>query len=300
MKPLSDLLQILLSLPGPFGYIAALLLVLLAWQALKSIGEILAGAWWCLKWLRGRLLRLTWPRLAMYGLLALPVFFLRFTVIDQLQYLEYVFAPAYVVGDTSAHTLAIYEAELSKRCDTYEAEIVKRRTREIAAKVGTTPLSIYEVAYSECGLNPFQVRTDGIAAGWIQFTRAGVAGIATMEEVKAACQRRDIEKMMDWTEVYLARAAAGRPLGDATGVYTAVFAPGFIGAADATVLYAGFENPAYALNDCLDGYYTKQAADGRQQIFRSRGMCDGKITVGDLRLHLEAKKSRLLAKHLPN
>lgn len=290
MKTISDLFQVLLSLPGALGFIASALLVLVVLQLWKSGAEISGFAWLCLKWLYRRLVRLSVWRVAFVCIAAVPVFFLRFTVIEKLQYLEQWAQPAYVTGDTSAHALAIYEAELEKHCDTYEVAIVKRRTREIAGKVGCSPLALFEVYYSECGLNPFQIRKDGVAAGIIQFTSAGAAGITTLPAVKAACKDRDIEKIMDWTEAYMVRASAGRPLGDAAGVYVAVFAPGFIGAAEGQVLYQGWGNPAYSLNSCFDGYYL----DGKGRIFRGADVCDGKITIGELRLHLEAKKARLL------
>ena len=79
------------------------------------------------------------------------------------------------------------------------------RDRETAhaadrCKVGCSPLAIYEVAYSECGLNPFRIRDDGVAAGWIQFTTNGLPGIptdgrqTTLPEVKDACRRRDVAR----------------------------------------------------------------------------------------------------------
>lgn len=291
MKPLLDILQIILSLPGALGFLACMLTVLLLWQVWKSAVEIMGAAAWGFGWLRRRLVRLSLWRLGFIGLAAMPVFFARFWISDQIQYIEQIIQPAYVTGDTSRHALAIYEAELDRHCDSYEAAVVKRRVREIAAKIGSTPLAVMEVAYSECGLNPFQVRKDGIAAGIIQFTRAGAQGITTLEAVKEACKRRDVERMMDWTETYLVNAAAGRALPDATAVYVAVFAPGHIGADDGRVLYEGWNNPSYRLNDCFDGYYVEQSG----RIIRSRGAMDGRITIAELRLHLEAKKARLLA-----
>ena len=292
MKPVSDLFQVLLSLPGPLGFLASLLLVWSVWQLVRSAGELLRLTRFVAAWLWHRLFRLTRDGVILMCLAAVPVYFLRFAVIEKLQYLEQWVTPAYITGDTSAHALAIYEAELERHCDTYEAAIVKRRTREIARKVGCSPLALFEVYYSECGGNPFEIRKDGVAAGIIQFTAAGAAGITTLPAVKDACRKRDIGKIMDWTEAYMVRASAGRPLGDAAGAYVAVFAPGFIGAGDGQVLYQGWSNPAYRLNSGFDGYYL----DSKGRIFRSADVCDGKITVGELRLHLEAKKARLLQK----
>lgn len=292
MKTVSDIFQVLISLPGALGFIACALIVLLLWQVVKSLLELLGLAGTIGRWILRRLIRLSILRMTAVCLIAMPFFFLRGAISERLQYLEQVIYPAYVTGDTSADVTAIYEAELLKRCDTYEAAIVKRRTREIASKVGCSPLAIYEVAYSECGLNPFQVRHDGIAAGWIQFTRAGLAGLpATLEQVKQVCRTRDIETMMNLTEAYFVSRAQGKPLKDATGVYVATFAPGFIGAPDEQVLYSGKLNPAYSLNSIFDGYYVESSG----RIMRSRAAMDGRITIGELRLHLEAKKARLIS-----
>ncbi len=105
----------------------------------------------------------------------------------------------------------------------------------------------------------------------------------------------DVEKMMDWTEAYLVGRAGGVPLIDATGVYVCVFAPGHVGKPDSQVLYSGFGNPAYYLNKGLDGYFTRNTADGRTQVLRDPARCDGQITIQDLRLALEAKKARLIS-----
>lgn len=290
MKQLSDILQILLSLPGALGFIASALLVWAVWQLARSVGELLRLVRIVAAYLWQRLVRLTPGRVVAICILALPVYLIRFTVIDKLQYMEQVLSPAYVTGDTTGRAVAAYEAILEKHCDTWEAGIVKRRTREIAAKIGCSPLAIYEVAYSECGLNPFKVRDDGVAAGWIQFTRVGATGITTLGQVKAACKTRDVEKIMDWTEQYLLGRSGGKPLPDATAVYVCVFAPGFVGADDGKVLYQGWNNPAYSMNAIFDGYYL----DEKGRIFRSRDAMDGKITIGELRLHLEAKKARVL------
>jgi hypothetical protein len=80
---------------------------------------------------------------------------------------------------------------------------------------------------------------------------------------------------------------------DACGVYTCVFAPGYVGHPESRVLYAGLGNPAYYLNSVFDGYYVDDAG----RIMRSRKMQDGKITIAELRLHLEAKKARLIASY---
>lgn len=290
MKKVTDILQIALTMPDAFGYLASVLIVLSTLQVCKLFTITATTAIRAIRIARRGIIRLTWWRMAAAALVALPLYAFRYQAADTLQIIEQTLQPAYVTADTSRHALAIYEAQLARRVDAYELEIVKQRTRDIAQKLSSTPLAIYEVAHSECGLDPFRIRDDGIAAGWIQFTRAGLQGIATLEQVKAACRARDIAAMMNWTEQYLTTRAAGKPLPDAAAVYVAVFAPGHIGAPDAQVLYSGYTNPEYYLNSIFDGYYTTSAG----QIFRTRAAQDGKITIKELRLHLEAKKSALI------
>lgn len=292
MKPIFDLFQIGLSLPGPLAYLAALALAWLALVALRISRRAMALSWSALRFVGG-LVGMSKVGLVCLMAAALPVYLLRGPLVDNMQYMEQIFTPAYISGDTSAHALALYEAELEKHCDTYEAAIVKRRTREMATKIGCAPLALYEVAHSECGLNPFCIRGDGVAAGWIQFTSAGLGFVpgVTLPQVKQACKDRDVEKIMQWTEIYLVGAAGGKPITDATDVYVAVFAPGYVGADDGQVLYSAARDGAkYWLNVVFDGYYV----DGKGRIICRESAKDGRITVGELRLHLEAKKARLL------
>lgn len=293
MKSISDLLQILLSLPGAIGFACCMAM---AWAIIQGFALVKM----CVVMLR-RLWRILRPFLILptmgriFGVACLGgvLFLSRSVVSDGLQWAEYALYPVYEISDTSMHALSVYEEELRKHVDPYEFAIVQQRTREIAVKVGSTPLAIYEVAYSECGMNPFEVRRDGVAAGWIQFTSAGLNGLgASLDQIKNACYRRDTRFIMDLTELYLVDRSNGRQMPNAVDVYTCVFAPGYTGATDAQVLYSGYRNPAYYLNAGFDGYYQK---NGR--IFRSLSACDGAITIGELRLHLEAKKYRLLINH---
>lgn len=295
MKKIIDIFQITLDLPGPLALIACVLFVLLCWQALKlaCTGLFLFG--WCIDTLKRVLINLSLKNMALCGLFALPIFLLRAQVSDLAQWVEQRYIdPAYMVADTSPHITAIFEMEIDRKLDKYEAEVLKTRTRQLAAKIGSTPLSIYMVALSECALNPFEIRQDGDAAGWIQFTRAGLDGLGvSLAEVKNMCYRRDIHGIMDLTDRYMLRAAGVKPLPRPCDVYTAVFAPGHIGKPDEYPLYSGVNNPAYYLNaPALDGFYI---ADGL--ILQSRRMFDGKITIQDLNLSLEAKKARLIAAH---
>jgi hypothetical protein len=295
VKKILDIFQFTLDLPGPLALIACVLFVLLCWQALKlaCTGFYLFG--WCIDTLKRVLINLSLKNMALCGLFALPIFLLRSQVSELAQWVEQRYIdPAYMVADTSPHVTAIFEMEIDRKLDKYEAEVLKTRTRQLAAKIGSTPLSIYMVALSECALDPFAIREDGIAAGWIQFTRAGLDGLGvSLAEVKNMCYRRDIHGIMDLTDKYILRAAGTTALPRPCDVYTAVFAPGHIGKPDEHPLYSGVNNPAYYLNaPALDGFYI---ADGL--LLQSRKMFDGKITISDLNLSLEAKKARLIAAH---
>jgi len=309
MKNTADILQALLSQPGFFaGLLGCVVVVLIVAQSLKfgrcAIFLILRG----IGIARKAFLRLSIKTGLFYVFCGLAIFLFRPQVVDAIQYAERNWlSPTYLLPqDTSAWALSRYEAELDRHVSPEQSELIRRRTREIAARIGCPPRAIYEVAFSECGLNPFAVNInratgDTLAAGWIQFTRAGVKGLtingrpATFADAKAACVRRDAGLMMDLTEQYLVRAAAGRPLPNSTEVYTAIFAPYFIGAPESQVLYSGHENPAYYLNSVLDGrrFSSKKMADGSEKILWSRKP-DGAITKQDLRLHLAWKCAKFL------
>lgn len=291
---MTDLIQILLSLPGFWlGWAGALIVVLFLAQALKFVSKTLSLLRTCVRTARTWFIRLTWQRIAGYGVVALSVMPFAPELSNGLQWVENNWIdPVYVTpADTSAWALSQYEAALERKLSPGEAETVKRRTREIAAKVGGTPQAIYEVAYSECGLNPFCIRNDGIAAGWLQFTRAGLDGLGvSLDEVKRACYNRDAAFIMDVSEKYLVRAAGGHALPTSTDIYTAVFAPAFVGMPESTILYQGHNRPSYFLNAGLDGH--KYRMSGNKLVwFREP---DGAITINDLRLALAAKRCKFL------
>ena len=297
MKQAADILQILLGLPGLWLGLAGCAIVFAAFwltgkYALFGLYFAARGAVSAIHWLAAP----NWKkihRIAFYGAFALILYPFRLDLKEAIQYAENNWiAPTYISpSDTSAWALSQYEAHLEKQTTPDEAEIVKHRTREIAARVGSTPLAIYEVALSECGLNPFVIRTDGVAAGWIQFTRAGLSGLGvSLEEVKAACHRRDAVFIMDLTEKYLVRAANGRALPTSADVYTAVFAPSFVGREESSILYQGRNRPSYFLNAGLDGH--KYRREGNRIVWYRDP--DGIITINDLRLALMAKRAKFL------
>lgn len=210
-----------------------------------------------------------------------------------IEYMEqHWFSPVYLSTTTpdTAALLAKYETEIRRHVDSYEFSVLKAETEKTAAAIGSTPVAIYETAYLECGLNPFRVRDDGVAAGWIQFTPAGLSGLnATMEQVKHACRVRDILYIMRLTDRYLKRKhtrAGAKPLNNGIDLYLAVFAPAFIGAPAEAVVYSGYNNRAYFLNSGLDGW----RVDGGKIV---KGAKDGRITVGEIFLFLERKKAQI-------
>lgn len=281
MKNLSDLLQIVLTYPGGFGFLLRLLGVA-ALLLVASSGGKLAAALWALR-----------PRIG-FGFFfggALILLFVQVAgrqVADLMQLLlePPVYADQYEALSEDAKEAA-FEWVLQQQVSPQEFTIVRDITKATAEKLGVQPSDLYAVAAAECGLNPFArnvIKGRTVAAGWIQFTATGcnhVPGL-THDQVVRACDRRDLAAMLTWSEQYLLANAKGRPLRGALDVYLLVFAPAVVGAPNGQVLYEGWGNPAYYQNAGIDGWVRR--ADGR--IVRLIGQCDGKITVGELNLRL--------------
>jgi hypothetical protein len=291
MNNLPDLLQIALQM----GFVGCLLLAValtLAWRWIRS-AFLLASL----------IMRYTLPvnsikALPRYGMtvaaLALLLWAFSAQLFDFSELLEYrYFQPVYLsdkIDDGKA--VEMYEQTIREKCPG-EAETVIRWTGETASKINSTKQAIYESALLECGLNPFRVRDDRVAAGWIQFTRAGLSGLGVaLHEVISACERRDAEFIMSLTDRYLIRKweQAGKPdMRNTIDLYLSIFAPAHIGGDPEKVVYAGFGNMAYSLNSGLDGWYQ----DG-ERIARKTALVDGRITVWEIYLCLERKKRLLL------
>lgn len=305
MKNLSDFIQILLSEGGMIGVLAWVILCLFAWQAWKLIR---LTAVWSVFLMRKCLISFGHSKYQVISsilfLFAAALFLNAFRrpLMDGWQYFEQsVLSPTYLNTDTSVWTLQVYEQELKRHVGESEFEIVKSETRKTAAAIGCSPLSIYEVAYSECRLDPFAANVnklgDTVAFGWIQFTSAGCRGTVvagheiSMQEVKGWGRTRNVAAMMEATRSYLVGRKGANLLPDAVAVYTAVFAPAMVGLSDEAVLYsAGGAKPAnYWENVGLDGY----GLEG-DKIIHSGKYRDGKITIQDMRLHLALKKSLFL------
>jgi hypothetical protein len=310
-KALSDFMQHLFKQDVWVRWVLCIVLVYLALQLFRILGILTRYLIQAIK--RSHRFLFIWGKrnMLIIGILGTILWLSSDFLLDQLQHLEQQFwSPVYVrqfdqMGE--AHLTAIYEEELSHQLDPYQTKRVIQRTHEIAAKIQSTPLSIYEAAYLECGLNPFTVRSDLVAAGWIQFTRVGLGGLrykgapVQFDQVLEACRNRDVEWIMDLTELYLVdkyERAGKQPLNNTIDLYLALFAPALIGAESSRVVYEGFSNPSYYKNDGLDGWYVQKNAAGKEQIFRKRKLCDGKITIWEMFLALEARKNGLISRYL--
>ena len=309
-KALSDFIQYLLNQDTWFRWIACILLVYVLLQCLRIVRLLLREIFRFLKKSYRFTFTWGWRNLLIIAALGTLLWAFSIPLIDLLQEIEQRYLHPVYVNEysnlTEEHLVAIFEAELGKRVDPYQKAVVIRRTREIAAKIKSRPLAIYEAAYLECGLKPFEVRSDLVAAGWIQFTRVGLQNLeykgkrVSFEEVLQACRTQDIEFMMNLTEIYLLRKyerSGKKPLLNTIDLYLALFAPVYIGAPSDQVVYQGYDKPSYYKNAGLDGWYVAADKQGRKQIFSKRSARDGKITIWEIFLALESKKNRLIASY---
>ena len=292
MKQASDVLQLLLTELGPFSLITALVLAWALFQAFRIVGVLSMAAVRILSASKQVLYNPFTRGHAIQLLLVGALIYLNGArVSDALQYFEQIaLKPTYIQSDTSFYIESRFEDVIKRHTNEAQFLTVRDSTRALAKEIGCSASDIYLVAYSECGLNPFTVRTDGIAAGWIQFTRAGVKDIGvSLENVKQACQRRDAVEIMRLTGAYIRNAAKGRRIANATEFYLAVFAPGKLGAGMDESLYSGFGNPEYYLNAGLDGYFVES-----EKVLYLPLRKDGKLTKRDLYAALEYKKAKFL------
>ncbi len=315
-KSVLDIAQILLS-SGPFG-LAALSVLLLQLLKIARRAVRLGFAGIGLAWAEVRrwALKVTgWglAKNAFWGCFLYVAFYLFAPDLsNSLQWIEQAlinpvyFAP--LEADTSSAAAAAYKKKMQRFLGPSDYALFLRRTAEIAQQCGATPLSFYEVYESECSCNPYAVnqdtirdkaghfvRVDTVAAGPIQFTRAGVSGLmvdgspVSMREVKDAIIYRRLAWLMELQQVYMARASGGKPLTRPCDVYTAVFMPKFVGCSNETVLASrwGDSPQFYWQNIGLDGWQL----DERGRVLFLRSSRDGKITIQDLALCLAAKKA---------
>jgi hypothetical protein len=292
MKNAIDLIQILLTELGPFSFIVAMLLAWAVFQASKLLGAFLKLA---LKiWEKKGVLvfnPFTRNHAALLLLIGALIYLNGERVSDGLQYFEQAFVnPTAVSNDTSFFAESRFEEILKRHTNEAQFLTVRDSTRALANEIGCRPQDIYLVAYSECGVNPFRIRDDGVAAGWIQFTRNGLNGLGkSLHEVKQSCRAGDAKEIMRLTGCYIRRAANGRKITTAADFYCAVFAPAKMSAGIDDVLYSGYNNPEYYLNAGLDGYFV----EGEKVLYLPHRK-DGRLTKRDLQSALEYKKAKLL------
>ncbi|MCC6413205.1 MAG: hypothetical protein IT270_16195 [Saprospiraceae bacterium] len=304
-----DVVQILLQQDPWLRFLFCVVLALLLFTVYRIFKLGMGVIWRVLKYVYRFFFVWTRRNWLLVGLAGGLLWLFSQPIIDALQDFEQRYLnPSYLNasnGFDDERLISMYEDEMGKHTDTYEKNVVMKRTREMAEKMASSPLAIYETAYLECGLDPFRVRSDKVAAGWIQFTRAGLVGLTykgkavRLEEVFAACSRRDINFIMDLSELYLLnqyKRSGSKPLHNTIDLYLAVFAPAHIGAAHDKVVYEGYKNPSYFKNAGLDGWYTESTRDGKQLILRKNAARDGKITIWEIYLALESKKNRLVEK----
>jgi len=315
MTALSDLLQIALSLEYPEKWLSLAGIALLLWQGAKVARRVWRCIVWAIKQIWSVRIRFGFQKGVINGIIKTG-FISGFVsllcafsapISDGLQWMEQRYLkPAYVVQYDTTIAGDAYEAEMMKHLSGREAEIFKRRIAQIAAKYGSTQLAMYEVGFSECALNPFAFNRnrftgDTVAAGFIQFTANGIKNVllegqhVTMRQVKDWCNGRQLDSIMLLTDAYFEAVCNGRPLPRPIDVYTAVFAPKFIGCGDSQVLYDRKTwEAAYTQNIGFDGYFVESLPNGKQIIRQTIGARDGKITINDVRLHLERKKALLV------
>jgi hypothetical protein len=291
VKKAIDIIQLLLTDLGPFSFLMAVILAWALFQAGKVAGFLLQACVLAAKAIRAVSFNpFTIHNGALVLLVGSIIYLKGDTVTTGLQYIEQRISPTYITNDTSFFAESRFEDVIKRHTNEAQFLTVRDSTRALAKEIGCRPQDIYLVAYSECGLNPFTVRTDGIAAGWIQFTRAGVKGLGrSLEDVKAACSAKDAVEVMRLTGAYIRRAAAGRKVETAQDFYCAVFAPAKMGAGMDDALYSGFSNPEYYLNAGLDGYFLESG-----KVLYLPHLKDGKLTKRDLMAALEYKKAKFL------
>jgi len=299
MKQAFDFVQVMFGISDPsIRFIGIALVFLAVWILLKTVSAAAEWIWKALKKC------LPAPSIINAFLLVAMTFvgWINSQAIhDGTQFIEqYWFDPVYIWQSSLADPdirEAMYEIKFKQnfRADEgWKFNVLKKRTKALADSIGTTTLAIYEMADLECHGDPFNIRSDQVAAGWIQFTDAGCKGLNfTKLQVIDACKKRDINFIMDATDAYMIRKfrrlKKGTTLADGIDLYLAVFAPAFIGKGPEVVVYQGYDNPAYYKNSGLDGWYLLG-----NKIMQSDSRKDGKICVGEIFLALENRKAKMV------
>lgn len=286
---MTDVIQILLT--GPLPIIGAAIVAVLLLSAIKAARRIAALTVSGVALIRSFVLKLTIWNGILVTLLSALLYGFRYEVSDMIQYAEQIYRPVYIVQYDSPELVRAYQKRLSVHCSPTEYKIVTDSVAAWNMEFSLEPSAIYECALPECGLNPFVIRADGKAAGFIQFTAAGLTGSGvSLDQVKIMCQSRNTTEIMRLTGWYLRSRADGRRFTTGADVYALVFAPVCLEKPETFVLYEGANNPAYYLNRGLDGW----EIDGNK-VVRNPAKIDLKITKKELTLWLEYHKQKLLA-----
>lgn len=285
MKNILDLIQIILE----YGISGAVIFALLLMFILRLSRKVWHLFCWVFRQMLSFLPRPTIWNGTVLSLFSTVTYIFASDISNLAQFVEtYYVQPAYHIEYDSSEVIRAYERKMSRHLFTDEFNQVRDSVRSMEREFNLSPGSIYECAYPECGLNPFVIRSDGRAAGFIQFTPAGLKNLGvSLQQVKKWCEDREAGKIMHLTRLYLRRC--GLNGGDGADVYCAVFAPGYLKAPESAVLYEGKNNPAYYLNSQIDGY-----TDNGNRIYRDPFSVDFRITKKELRLWMERKKIEIL------
>jgi hypothetical protein len=289
MKPLLDIAQILMS--NPIGCV------------LLSVGLLIVGKF-CLvlacdglvllhKGVARYFIRLNTWNASKAVFLALVFMFQGHRIGNFLQEFEQTSVNPVYRFETpeQADAVRTFELVIQKRVGSADFAVIQKYCRLAADTLGCDMLSIYAVALSECGLNPYAVHRKGCAAGWTQLTGAGCKGLildgkaVTLASVKQACNGRYITYIMRTALAYWIDRANGRKVSGLKDFYMLIFAPAFIGCSPDAVLYEGKGNPNYYENAIFDGY----TVDGSERIVRKSSRIDYRITAMEVELHVTRK-----------
>ncbi|MGL4641328.1 MAG: hypothetical protein ACRCVX_16575 [Shewanella sp.] len=289
-----DTIQIILSQQGDFGKLICWALAWVFGWSLMALVFFMRKSKMLLFWLFGGTIKDAGSRA--FASLGVGFMISQFSpmILDELAELE---RPVYVNQAQGVPVTDIdtkFESEIRKRNPPNVASVVINRSRSLAQRLNIPVNWIYQTALNECALNPFTVRTDKVAAGWIQFTRVGLSGIGSGESLQSViqyCKEGKADTIMGLTDRYIMYHAKDRQLARPVDFYLAVFAPAHIGKDASAVLYQGYGTQAYELNKGLDGWIER---NGR--IIRKYSRCDGVITLGELALCQEKKTNDLLFK----
>lgn len=310
MQPdlISDLAQNALESSGWIGFFFKCVLVLLTLAVLKLLWQ---GLRYARKGLVGSLRligRWLWRSAKWVVILAALLTFCGQPVSDYLQkieqlYLHPVFASSFdITYPDEPQVVSKYEQQMNRHTDTYEKTVMMNGLQEIADSMsGGRLLPLLQACYFETELNPFRVRDDQIAAGLIQFTPAGLYGITyrgkkvTKPDILAACQTRDIEKIMDCTRQYMLnvwRLKGRRRVDHTIDVYLMLFSPVSVFKDAEHAVYEGCDNPSYYQNDGFDGWLVNPEG----KVIRDKSSRDCRITVREIFLAVNRKNSLLIGR----